>query len=324
MSFLQKINAPIGIVGIGEAMIEFAPVPGGWFRRGFAGDTLNTSWYLRKLLPAEFHVSYATRAGVDALSDEFASFLVTSGLTEEKVARDPERTLGLYTITLEGSERRFSYWRENSAARRLADDAAVLAKCFADVSLIYLSGITLAIIGEAGRDNLHAALKEARTRGTRVAFDSNIRLRLWPDERVARQAIERILELSDVALPSFDDEATFWKDRSPEATARRLRESGAGEIVVKNGAGTALVCYGQNTHAVDANAVTDALDTTAAGDSFNAAYLAARCAGIAPEFACEAGHALAGEVVRHPGALAPREAIEPVRKLIEQGYKSQA
>ncbi|HEY8610369.1 MAG TPA: PfkB family carbohydrate kinase, partial [Roseomonas sp.] len=50
-------------------------------------------------------------------------------------------------------------------------------------------------------------------------------------------------------------------------------------------------------------------DTTAAGDSFAAAYLAARLKGLLPEAAARAGHRLAGAVIRHPGAIIPRDAM---------------
>ena len=51
------------------------------------------------------------------------------------------------------------------------------------------------------------------------------------------------------------------------------------------------------------------VDTTAAGDSFAAAYLAARLDGAAPEQAARAGHRLAGVVVCHSGAIIPRSAM---------------
>ena len=50
------------------------------------------------------------------------------------------------------------------------------------------------------------------------------------------------------------------------------------------------------------------IDTTAAGDSFNAAYLAARLNGEAPVAAAQAAHALAAEKIRHRGAIMPRAA----------------
>ena len=53
------------------------------------------------------------------------------------------------------------------------------------------------------------------------------------------------------------------------------------------------------------------VDTTAAGDSFAAAYIAARLAGAEPVEAARAGHRLAGVVVCHPGAIIPRAAMPP-------------
>jgi len=48
------------------------------------------------------------------------------------------------------------------------------------------------------------------------------------------------------------------------------------------------------------------IDTTAAGDSFSAAYVAARLAGVEPVAAARAGHRLAGVVICYPGAIIPR------------------
>jgi 2-dehydro-3-deoxygluconokinase len=321
LSFLKQSNKPVHVVGIGEAMIEFAPVSAGLFKRGFAGDTLNTSWYLRRLLPDEFRVSYATCIGTDAVSNEFVAFVEEAGIDSRAIFRDPERTLGLYTITLDGAERHFSYWRENSAARLLADDPDRLFKNLSQAALIYVSGITLAIIGERGRANLKEVLTQLKKSGARVAFDSNIRVRLWQDEVMARSAIDEFVQLSDIALPSFDDEANLWKDSSPEATVKRLSENGVGEIVVKNGSRNAAVFTRGTVTSVNASPV-DAIDTTGAGDSFNAAYLAARCIGHSPLAACKFGHKLAGEVVRHPGALAPRDAIDPMRKMIANNVET--
>jgi 2-dehydro-3-deoxygluconokinase len=48
------------------------------------------------------------------------------------------------------------------------------------------------------------------------------------------------------------------------------------------------------------------LDATAAGDGFNAGYLAARLTGRGPVEAVNAAHKLAGQVIRHRGAIVPR------------------
>ena len=186
-------------LGVGEAMVEFAPVEGGLYAQGFAGDTLNTCWYLARLSPTERPVRYLTRVGQDPLSNRLVAFLAESGLDTSAVARDPERTLGLYLITLIGAERRFSYWRDQSAARRLADDPAALAAGLEGAALIHVSGITLAIIGAEGRRNLREALQAARAHGARVSFDPNLRRKLWRDEDELKAATIAFLEVADIA-----------------------------------------------------------------------------------------------------------------------------
>jgi 2-dehydro-3-deoxygluconokinase len=57
-----------------------------------------------------------------------------------------------------------------------------------------------------------------------------------------------------------------------------------------------------------------AVDTSAAGDSFNAGYLASRMKGSPAYAAVLAGHRLAGVVVQHRGAIAPREATFSVAR----------
>jgi len=53
------------------------------------------------------------------------------------------------------------------------------------------------------------------------------------------------------------------------------------------------------------------VDTTAAGDSFGAAYIAARLAGHTAAQAAQAGHRLASVVIGHRGAIIPRSAMPP-------------
>lgn len=300
------------IVAIGEAMVELAPAGPGLFRQGFAGDTLNTAWYLAALTGQK--VRYLSAVGDDPLSGELLEFMARGGIDTAHVARLPGATLGLYLITLTGAERSFTYWRGQSAARRLAEDWDRLGAALSMARLAYLSGITLAILPPPDRDRLFDGLTRFRDTGGLVAFDPNIRLRLWPDRAEMVAALNRAQALADVSLPSFEDEAAVFADASPLATAQRIAALGAGEVVVKNGPAPALVWQDGTATEVAAPPVSDARDTTGAGDSFNAGYLAARLAGVDPLRAAAAGHVLAAEVIRHPGALLPEDALAPFRK----------
>ena len=91
-----------------------------------------------------------------------------------------------------------------------------------------------------------------------------------------------------------------------------LKISGS-EVILKLAEPASFLRVGNTSHRIKANPVTaPVVDTTAAGDSFAAAYLAARLGGAEPEEAARAGHNLAGLVVCHPGAIIPRSAMPPV------------
>jgi 2-dehydro-3-deoxygluconokinase len=290
------------LISIGECMLELSP-EGDLWRMNVAGDTFNTAWYARRLLPADWEVGYVTRLGTDAFSDRVAAFITQSGVRLHD-ARHPSRGVGLYAIQLKDGERSFSYWRDTSAARTLADEVEPLASALPGAAAIHVSGITLAILPPAGRERLIDAL-----RGSGVGvLDPNLRLRLWESPDVARQVLTRAAGAVACVLPSFEDEAALFGDRSPEDTLARYQAAGAVEVVVKNGGGAILAAAPEGRLNLTLPRVTP-LDTTGAGDSFNAGYLAARLQGMGLEAAIRRAHAVASRVVMHPGALIPVEAL---------------
>jgi 2-dehydro-3-deoxygluconokinase len=101
-------------------------------------------------------------------------------------------------------------------------------------------------------------------------------------------------------------------EETPEAVARRWHDAGASEVVVKLGADGAFVSTGTETALVPTTAIAP-VDTSGAGDAFDAGYLAARLAGQSPADAARFGHRLAGETIRHPGAIPPRAAVRDIR-----------
>ncbi len=206
-------------------------------------------------------------------------------------------------------ERRVHYWREAAPARELFElpQWSAMAEGLVNARLIYFTGITLSLYSNVGLGRFLAAIELARGNGAKIAFDGNFRPRGWHGDLTrTRTVFAEALKRVDIALPAYDDEAVLWGDPSPEATIERLQAFGVNEIVVKNGPNSALVAAADARDAVPVPEVVVPVDATAAGDGFNAGYLAARLSGSGPIEAAQAAHKLAGQVIRHRGAITPR------------------
>lgn len=296
------------IVCVGEATIELTRGGDGRFTLACGGDTFNTAVYLAR---AGAGVAFATAVGDDPYSDSIAALASAEGIATHLMLRVPGRLPSLCLIENgPAGERRF-HWRDTAPARDLFElpDWNRLAESLVSARLVYFSGITLSLYSNNGLGRLLAVLEVARQQGVKVAFDGNFRPRSWKGDLArTRTVFMETLKRVDIALPTYDDEAVLWGDPSPEATVARLQAFGVGEIAVKNGPNSALIAAAGKHEFVPVPEVIVPVDTTAAGDSFNAGYLAARLAGEDPAHAAGAAHRLAGEVIRHRGALMPRTA----------------
>lgn len=295
------------VVSVGEVMVELARGDDGRFSLACGGDTFNTAVYMAR---AGVEVAYATALGDDPYSDRILDLATAEGISSDLILRVAGRMPGLYIIETDKlGEREFHYWRDTAPARELFElpPWSAIAERLLAAPLIYFSGITLSLYSNAGLGRFLAVVEMAREQGVKVAFDSNFRARGWRgDIARARTVFAEALKRSDIALPSFDDEATVWGDASPDATVERLHAFGIGEVVVKNGANEAVIDHNGERDRIAGPQEVKVVDSTAAGDSFNAAYLAARLQGSAPAEAVVAAHRLAAEVVQHRGAIIPR------------------
>jgi 2-dehydro-3-deoxygluconokinase len=290
-------------VSIGECMIEMSGGEDRQYRMGFAGDTLNTAWYARALLPKHWSVDYVTALGDDMYSAQMRAFLDENGIGTGHIQEIKGRRPGLYLIHQAGGDRHFTYWRGQSAAKLLADDAEALDASLKGADIVYFSGISLAILAPRARGKLMKAIVKARNAGARVVFDPNVRPALWTSPEVMGSALTAAATIADVVMPTHSDEAPVFGDASAEATAERYLGIGVEEVAVKDGASPALVATAGLRESVPASKPEKIVDPTGAGDSFNGAYLAARVAGSDPVEAAKAAHRVAGIVIGHKGAL---------------------
>jgi 2-dehydro-3-deoxygluconokinase len=294
---------------VGEVLIELRRGADGRFALATGGDTFNTAIYLTR---AGLDVAFATAIGDDSYSDSIVALAAAEGLSSNLMLRVPGRPPGLCLIENgPNGERGARYWRDGAPVAELLElpDWLRIAEALVAAKLIYFSGITLSLFSTNGLGRFLAVLEVARQQGAKVAFDGNFRPHGWKGDLArTRTVFMETLKRTDIALPTYDDEAVLWGDPSPEATVARLQAFGIGEIVVKNGPNSALIAASGDQEFIPVPEVVVPVDTTAAGDGFNAGYLAARLTGDTPAQAADAAHRLAGHVIRHPGALMPREA----------------
>lgn len=295
------------LLTIGEVMAEIRVGESGEFAVGFAGDTYNTAVYCARALASPKDVKFMTRVGTDPLSLELMKSMASEGLATDTVTIDRDRNLGIYSVSTDSSgERSFHYWRSQSAARRLFCDDEDLQH-LADYDIVYVSGITVAIISPDARQRLIDALSALSKQGVlRVAFDSNYRPKLWESGETARAVISAFWDLADICLPSIDDEMALF-DETAEQVLARFSSKRPGACAIKRGD---LGPFSPKLHEngqPDFPPAQKVVDTTAAGDSFNAGYLAALMEGKTEAECLRTGHDLACRVVQVPGAIAPRD-----------------
>ena len=291
------------ILSIGECMAEFSPDEQlGKFNLGFAGDTFNTAWYIANN-HADVNSAYFSKVGDDELSDQMLKFMSDNQVDTRYITTVAGSTIGLYLISLVNGERTFSYWRNKSAATFLGQNVDDVGNAMKKQDMIYFSGITLAILDQNSRKNLFSCLKSARRAGKKIAFDPNLRPKLWNNKKEMCDVIMSGANLSDIILPSFEDEATWFSDADPMSTLARYQNVGAETVVVKN-AGDPVSFWSQHgtgTYLVES--VEKIIDSTAAGDSFNAEILVGLLREIPLADAINNGANLAKKVLMGQGAL---------------------
>ena len=303
------------IAVIGECMIELSQ-KGAEVSRGFGGDTLNTSVYIaRQVAPEALTVNYVTALGTDSFSQQMLEAWQSEHIDTSLIQRMENRLPGLYYIeTDDTGERTFYYWRNEAAAKFWleSEDAAAICEALSTFDYLYLSGISLAILSPTSREKLLSLLRECRANGGKVIFDNNYRPRLWASREETQQVYQQMLQCTDIAFLTLDDEDALWGEKPVEDVIARTQAAGVSEVVIKRGAESCLVAI-TGEAAIEVPAVKLAkekvIDTTAAGDSFSAGYLAVRLTGGTPEAAAQRGHLTASTVIQYRGAIIPREAM---------------
>lgn len=294
-------------------MVEFNQVRPGEpdYLQGFGGDTSNAVIAAAR---AGARAAYLTRIGADPFGRWLLELWQREGVDTEAIETDPQATTGIYFVSHGPQGHEFSYRRAGSAAAAMTPQwlQGRPAAAIRTARFLHVSGISLAISPSACETAL-AAMELARAAGVQVAFDSNLRLKLWTREAAAA-AYARALRLTDLFLPSLEDITALTGETDAEAVVAWGHAAGARQVVLKLGARGALASDGRRCERIAPHAVT-VVDATGAGDCFAGNLLARLAAGDDLFTAARYANAAAALAVQGFGAVAPLPRPAAVRAL---------
>lgn len=305
---------PLDVLAIGEPMIEFNQTTPGdpRFLQGFGGDTSNMAIAAAR---SGARTGYWTRLGDDAFGAMLRLLWAAEGVDASAVVTDPAAHTAVYFVTHGPDGHAFSYLRAGSAAARMRP-ADVPLPLLRSARIVQASGISLAISASACDAVLHA-FDAARAAGATVAFDSNLRLKLWPLAR-ARATIGAAAGMADVFFPSLDDVQVLSGLDDPDAILDWSHRLGAKAVLLKLGADGVIASDGTRRERIAGHRV-EAVDATGAGDCFCGACLARLAAGDSLWDAARYANAAAALSTTGYGAVAPLPRPEAVRALLAAG-----
>ncbi|MFN3239466.1 MAG: sugar kinase [Pseudomonadales bacterium] len=296
------------LAAIGECMLELRQQASGQFAMGYGGDVFNVAVYAQRV---GLEVNFISATGDDRYSNYLLDAWANEGVNTTTVRVLTGETPALYIIETDtNGERSFHYWRSATPFKHLlapGEYLTSLPSVLQKQQCVYFSGISLALFSDDDKETLLKLLQEYRAGGGLVAFDPNYRPKLWQANSYPDIWLDRAYAVSNIALPSFDDEKTLRGFKSKQALIAHIRQLGASEIVVKDGASGATYIDADQVHDVAAQSVSKVVDSTAAGDSFNGAYLARRLQGVNQLEAIHAGCEMAAKVIQQPGAIIPAD-----------------
>ena len=314
----MNVRVPVDIVAVGEAMVEFNQMiqtDGRAYLQGFGGDTSNA---LIAAVRQGAKGAYISKLG----GDEFGRMLMRlwrdENVDTDGVVVDPAAPTGIYFVSHDAHGHTFSYLRAGSAASRM-QPSDLPAPLIERARYLHVSGISQAI-SRSATDTVSHAIGIARASGVKVAYDPNLRLKLWPLAR-ARAVILATMPLVDYFLPSLDDVRLLSGLKDPVAILDWCHRQGAGTVVLKLGKAGSWVSERAERTPIAAFPV-EAVDATGAGDCFDGSLLARLAAGDDIVSAARWASAAAALTTTGYGAVAPLPTADRVATFLASGATS--
>ncbi|SEQ09134.1 sugar kinase [Basfia succiniciproducens] len=258
----------LDIISFGEPMYEFSQLPDQElnYLAGYGGDTSNFAISASR---QGAKVGMLAHIGDDVFGDQFINLWQTENVNTDFVVRNTNAPTGIYFISHDEKGHHFTFYRKGSAAAAITPNQ-VTKESIRSAKLFHTSAITHAI-STSSSDSVFRAIEIAKDSGTKVSFDTNLRLKLWPLDR-ARAIIHETVSLTDYCLPSLDEAILLTKREKADDIADFYLKLGAKVVVLKMGKDGAMVAT-ENDRFTEKGHQVNTVDATGAGDCFSGAFL---------------------------------------------------
>jgi len=189
------------------------------------------------------------------------------------------------------------YYRKLSAASGMKPEQ-LDTDYIAQAKYLHITGITPAL-SETCRETALEAVKIAKSKGVKVVFDPNLRLKLWGLDE-AREVLLRIAEEADYFLPGLDELKLLYDTEDFDSIVERLRRLRACSVV-KGGDDETYVIGDSEVTAVPYFKAKHFVDPIGAGDGFCAGFISGLLRGYDPVEAVRLGNLTGSLVVQMVG-----------------------
>lgn len=266
----SSIGSSFDVVTFGETMMLFAPSEHGTleyasaYHGSIGGAESNCAVGLARL---GHSVCWVSRLGRDPFGSRVLKTLRGEGVDVSRVEICDSAPTGImFKEPGPGNTTRIFYYRSNSAA------AALRTEPFESLTAKYLfvTGITPAL-SDSNRRLTFDLVDRFRASGAKVAFDPNMRFRLWSSKE-AREVFLELARKCDLLIPSLAEAEILTGVTEREPMFNELLSLGPSQVVLKAGDQGAWYADGAERGFCPCYAAAE-IDPVGAGDAFCAGLL---------------------------------------------------
>tara|TARA_B100001964_G_scaffold244076_1_gene324149 strand:+ start:1426 stop:2319 length:894 start_codon:yes stop_codon:yes gene_type:complete len=291
----------IEICSIGECMIEFSNLENNLYKQSIAGDTLNFSFYLDKKI---FSTFFLTAIGTSDISQKVLNFLKKEKINLELVTKIASNEIGLYLIKNDNlGEKRFYYWRDNSAAKIFFNNnIKKFKKKLQHFEYIYFTGITLSLLEHKNINNFMGLVNYFKKKNSKIVFDLNIRINRWSKKTLILY-LNKLLPKVDIFFASGED-FFYWKSSKKVYDFEKiLNKFKISHGIYRKNAQYNYAFYNNKKYMIKNKLLKKVVDTSGAGDGYNAAYLSNFLENYDPQKALRFASGIGAKIVMKKGAI---------------------